>query len=282
LRERAWGWQTKDGLPVFAREWTPDKPAATQGVVLLVHGMGEHSGRYRHVAKSLADDAFAVLAFDQIGHGLTAGKRGHVRSYADLLDGIQRLLDQADRKFPDKPKFLFGHSMGGNLALNFLLRNKPLVTGAIVTGPWLKLAFEPTFVQVTLARLMEYLYPSFISNRPMNREHLTSDPRMQDLHQHDPLVHGYISAKFYQVVQRAGLWALEHAGLLAVPLLLMHGGSDRVTSAAASRQFAERAGTLCTYKEWPDFGHELHNELHREDVLAEIKSWIKTHLPKSG
>lgn len=275
MREREWGWKTADGIQVFAREWTPEEPKDTQAVVLIVHGMGEHSGRYRHVGQSFTEQGYAALAFDQIGHGRTEGKRGHTRSYERLLDGIERLLEAADRTYPGKPKFIFGHSMGGNLTLNYLLRNKPGVAGAIVTGPWLKLAFEPPRFQVIAAKLMERIYPQYTNNRPLNPEHLTSDPEMQQLHRQDRLIHGYVSAKFFLVIQRAGLWAIEHAAALNIPLLLMHGGADQVTSAVASRQFAKRAGACCTYKEWPDFCHELHNERQRNAVLNEMLAWLR-------
>lgn len=274
MNEREWSWQVH-GLRVFAREWMPEEAGQVSAVAALVHGMGEHSGRYRHVAEALAQDGVATLAFDQLGHGRTEGKRGHAGSYDELLSGIDRLVEEAGRRFPGKPIFLYGHSMGGNLALNYLLRRKPDAAGAIVTGPWLKLAFEPAAVKVVAARLMERIYPKYTDDHPLEPTHLTSDPQMLAELRNDGLGHSQITAKFFLGVHRAGRFALEHAHELAVPLLLMHGGDDRVTSAAASRLFAERAGPLCTFREWPEFRHELHNERRREEVLQTIRAWMR-------
>jgi len=279
MNEREWGWLTRREQRVFAREWTPDDIGRVRAVVALVHGMGEHSGRYRHVAEALAADGIATLAFDQLGHGRTEGKRGHADSYDDLLAGIDRLLEEAGSRFPGLPIFLYGHSMGGNLALNYILRREPNVLGAIVTGPWLKLAFEPDAIQVVAAKLMERIYPKYSNHHPLEPTHLTSDPRMLAELRDDQLGHAHITAKFFLGVHRAGRYALEHAAKLPVPLLLMHGGDDKVTSIAATRQFAERAGDRCDYREWPGMRHELHNELRREEVLAVIRSWMRERLP---
>ncbi len=276
MNEREWGWQARGGLRVFAREWTPDDARRVRAVVALIHGMGEHSGRYRHVAEALAEDGIVTLTFDQLGHGRTQGKRGHAGSYDDLLTGIDQLLEEAGKRYPGVPTFLYGHSMGGNLTLNYLLRRIPDVTGAIVTGPWLKLAFEPAAVKVVAARLMERIYPKYTDDHPLEPTHLTSDPEMLAALRNDDLGHSHITAKFFLGVHRAGRFALDHAAELAVPLLLMHGGDDKVTSAAASRAFAERAGELCTFREWPGFRHELHNERQRAQVLQTILTWMRT------
>lgn len=278
MYEREWGWHARGGERVFAREWSPDSAAETgavSAVTALVHGMGEHSGRYRHVAEALSADGIATLTFDQLGHGRTEGKRGHAGSYDELLEGIGRLLEEADRRYPGTPVFLYGHSMGGNLTLNYLLRRKPQVVGAIVTGPWLKLAFEPNAVKVAAARLMERIYPKFTDHHPLEPTHLTSDPEMLAAQRNDDLCHSQITAKFFLGVHRAARYALEHAGELAVPLLLMHGGDDKITTLEASRLFAERAGPLCEFREWPQLRHELHNERQRSEVLQTILTWMR-------
>jgi alpha-beta hydrolase superfamily lysophospholipase len=278
LITREFGWPSSGGRNVYAVEWTPDDEAQVRAVVAVTHGMGEHSGRYVHVAENFTADGYAMLAFDQLGHGRTEGKRGHTNSYDDLLEGIDRMREEAARRFPGIPVILFGHSMGGNLTLNYLLRRKPDVAGSIVVGPWLKLAFDPPALQVAVARVVQRVMPSFSNHRPFDPTHLTSDPVMLKRLREDRLGHGYITAKFFFSVHRAGGWALDHAADLAVPLLLMHGGADSVTSAAASRRFAESAGPLCEYREWPGFRHELHNEMGREDVFRVMKSWIDERL----
>jgi alpha-beta hydrolase superfamily lysophospholipase len=271
-------WVCADGTRMFACEWTPDEPEATRAVIGLVHGMGEHMGRYAHVAERLVAEGYAIIGFDQRGHGRTEGKRGHTTSYEALLEGVDKLVAEAEQTFPGFKLFLYGHSMGGNVTLNYLLRKQPKLSGAIVTGPWLKLAFKPPSLQAAIGRIIEWIYPKYTNNRPMLADNLTSDPVMIQRYISDKIGHGQITAKFFFGMQRAGLWALKHADQLNVPLLLMHGGNDRVTSIEASRKFAELAGTLCTWMEWPGFKHELHNEVEREAVFKVACRWLNEEI----
>ncbi|TJY42803.1 alpha/beta hydrolase [Cohnella pontilimi] len=278
MKYREFQWHSPEGKPGFACEWLPDELSGIQAVVVIVHGMGEHTGRYLHVADHLTTHGYAVLAFDQHGHGRTDGKRGHIRTYDNLLEGVDFLLAEAERLFPEKPRFLFGHSMGGNVTLNYLLRRRPQIAGAVVTGPWLKLAFDPPAVRVVMARAINRLYPAWTDNRPLQPNHLTSDLEMVRRIKEDPLGHGSITARFFLSVQHAGLWALKHASELSVPVLLMHGGDDKVTSIHASRRFAELAGDRCKFMEWPGLRHELHNEAERDKVFAVIREWFAERL----
>lgn len=272
MNYRTFEWRLSDGVRLFACEWTPD--GAARGVVAIVHGMGEHTGRYSHVAGMLTEAGYAVYGFDQRGHGRSDGQRGHTPSYEALLEGVDFMLRDAEAQYPGRPLFLYGHSMGGNIVLNYLLRRKPKVAGAIVTSPWLTLAFNPPPLNVVVGRMLERIRPTFTNNRPLIPERLTSDPDMIRQLREDPLGHGQITASFFFGVRRAGLWALEHADELTVPLLLMHGGDDKVTSFESSARFARRAGPLCTFKEWPGFKHELHNEAERERVFETILAWL--------
>ncbi|SFJ41915.1 Lysophospholipase, alpha-beta hydrolase superfamily [Paenibacillus sp. UNC496MF] len=280
MKERLFELRCRDGSMRHAAEWEPDgeERGGIRGVIALVHGMGEHVGRYEHVAEMFTDAGYAVLGFDQVGHGRTTGKRGHTKSYPALLDGVDALLAEAKKRYPGTPVFLYGHSMGGNVALNYVLRRKPGICGAIVTGPWLRLAFNPPPLQLIVARVVNRLFPAYTNERPMVGDHLTSDPAMIKRYQEDPLGHGSITARFFLSVQGAGLWALKHASEWRLPLLLMHGGSDKVTSIQASRQFADEAGALCTFMEWPGYKHELHNELDREEVFDVMRDWLDERL----
>jgi len=282
MKEREWYWLARSGNRVFAREWAPDAADRVRGVVVLVHGKGEHSGRYRHVAESFAADGMAVLAFDQLGHGRTEGKRGHADSYEELMDGIDRLLEEANARYPGTPIFLYGHSMGGNIMINYVLRRQPRLAGAIATGPWLKLAESgrPLPLEI-LSRLTRQMKRRREQSPPLPT-YLTTDPAMLARLAADPLGHGQFSAKLFFAIRKAGLWALEHTDELSVPMLILHGGDDTVTSLEASRQFAERAGSLCAFQEWPGLRHELHNELRREEVFAAVQAWMNDQLDRSG
>lgn len=271
-------WTCGDGASMYACAWEPAQGAAAKAVVGLVHGMGEHMGRYGHVAEMLAAEGYAVIGFDQRGHGRTEGKRGHAPSYEALLEGVDKLLAEAAAAYPGLPTFLLGHSMGGNVALNYLLRKQPAIQGAIVTGPWLRLAFKPPSLQVALGRVIERVYPKYTNDRPLKAENLTSDPEMIARYVNDPLGHGQITAKFFFSMLRAGRWAIANADRLRVPTLIMHATEDRVTSAGASREFAANAGPLCEWMGWDGLRHEIMNELRREEVFAVIREWIAQRL----
>lgn len=278
MKERQFELRCKDGSRRYAAEWEPDERRDLRGVIALVHGMGEHIGRYRHVAEMFTHAGYAVFGFDQAGHGMTEGKRGHTKSYEALLDGVGAMLAEAEKRYPGTPLFLYGHSMGGNVTLNYVLRRKPDITGVIVTGPWLRLAFNPPPLQLIIARIVNRLFPAYTNDRPMVGDHLTSDPEMIRRYQEDPLGHGSITARFFLSVQAAGLWAIKHASEWRAPLLLMHGGTDKVTSILASKQFADAVGSRCTFMEWPGLKHELHNELDREEVFDVMRDWLEDRL----
>ena len=125
--------QAPDGIQFYFQGWQPETPP--KAVVCLVHGLGEHSGRYAHVAAALNDAGYALLGFDLRGHGKSGGPRGHTPSYETLMDDIGRLLAEAAHRYPGRPQFLYGHSLGGNLVLNYALRRKPGIGGVVATSP---------------------------------------------------------------------------------------------------------------------------------------------------
>ena len=126
------------------------KAKNTKAVVVLAHGMGEHSERYKHVAKRLNDNDFSVVAFDHFGHGKTTGKRGHNPSFEAVLESISMTIEKAKELFPNIPVFLYGHSMGGNAVINYALKKTTPLQGIIATSPFLKLAFEPPKIKLVI------------------------------------------------------------------------------------------------------------------------------------
>jgi alpha-beta hydrolase superfamily lysophospholipase len=271
-------WTSLDGLRLYGQVWQPSEEA--KAVVCLVHGLGEHSGRYQHVGEALARAGFALLAFDLRGHGKSEGQRGHSPSYEALMDDIAVLLQQAESRYPGKPPFLYGHSLGGNLVINFALRRRPAIAGVIATGPALRTAFEPPGWKISLGKLMYRLWPGLAMANELDRQGLSHDAEVVRAYENDPLVHDRVSARLALDILQSGEWALAHAREFPLPLLLMHGAQDRLTSAAASREFAARAGEKCTLKIWEGFYHEVHNEPEKEEVLDFLVAWLNEHLPQ--
>ncbi|MBW2323508.1 MAG: lysophospholipase [Deltaproteobacteria bacterium] len=273
MKHNEFTWQTGDNLRIAARTWQPeDEPRA---VICLVHGMGEHCMRYVHLAEYFTQKGYAVTTFDLRGHGQSEGQRGHSSSYQALMNDISHFLGEAKKSFPDLPRFLYGHSLGGNLVLNYTLRNNPELPGVIVTGPWLRLSFEPGKVQMALARIMRSAWPTFSQSSALDTKALARDPKVVQDYINDPLVHDKISARMFMDAFQAGRWALEHASEFNLPLLLMHGDADGLTSAEASRAFAENGPKNCTLKIWEGFYHELHNEPEKQEVFTFITEWLE-------
>jgi len=191
-----------------------------------------------------------------------------------LLDDISHLLEEAAERYPDRPRFLYGHSLGGNLVINHALRRRPQLTGVIATGPLLRPGFEPPAWKLTLGKIMYSLWPTLSMANELDRQGLSRDPEVVRAYNNDPLVHDRISARLAMDVLQAGLWALEHAAEFTLPLLLMHGSADRLTSAQASREFAAQAGQCCTLRIWDGFYHEIHNEPEQGEVFECLLEWL--------
>ena len=269
--------QSPDKLQFHFQGWEPE--ASLRAIVCLVHGLGEHTGRYAHVAAALNEAGYAVLGFDLRGHGKSEGLRGHTPSYDALMDDIGRLLDEAAQRYPGKSQFIYGHSLGGNLALNYALRRKPPLAGVVSTSPAIRVGKPLPATQLTLAKVMNKLRPTMQMPNGLALDNLARDPEVIRAYKSDPLVHNKISVRLAVEMLQAGEWALAHAAEFPLPLLLVHGSADELTSAAATQEFAGKVRGDCTLKIWDGFYHETHNEPEKAEVLAFMVAWIESHMP---
>jgi alpha-beta hydrolase superfamily lysophospholipase len=261
----------------FTQLWAPESPP--KAVICHVHGHGDHSGRYNHIAEAFVERGIAFMGMDHYGHGQTPGKRGHAPSYDAILDSLDQLFLEAEKQFPGIPRFLYGHSAGGNIALNHALRRKPDIKGVISSAPWLTLKIKPSSAELTLAKLMINIYPSFTQATKLPVESISRDPAEMKRYADDPLVHDKISPVFFFGCHEAGLWALEHASEFSYPLLIMHGTGDDITSHESSQEFAEKAGGGdITWKSWEGLRHEIHNEPEKTEVIATMINWVEARL----
>jgi acylglycerol lipase len=270
--------QAPDGVQFYFQGWQPETPP--KAVVCLVHGLGEHSGRYAHVAATLNDAGYVLLGFDLRGHGKSGGPRGHTPSYETLMDDIGRLLAEAAQRYPDQPQFLYGHSLGGNLVLNYALRRKPGLAGVVATSPAIRTATPPPGSQITLAKVMNKIRPGMQMSNGLALDGLARDPEVIRAYTNDPLVHNKISVRLALETLQAGEWALAHAAEFPLPLLLAHGSADKITSATASAEFAKKVPGDCTFKLWDGFYHETHNEPEKAEVLSFMIDWLLQYTPQ--
>ncbi len=266
--------QTDDGLSLYAHSWLPS--GGLNGVVALIHGIGEHVNRYAHLAAALNQAGFALYGYDQRGHGKSPGKRGHVPTYDALLDDVGLFCNEIGHRHPDVPLFLYGHSMGGNIVLNYVMKRNPALAGVVASAPSLRLAFEPPALKVALGRMMNHIWPAFTQPSGLDTKALSRDMQVVRRYEADPLVHDKVSARLFVGFFEAGFWALDHAAEISLPLLILHGSEDALTSAEASRQFAASVGENCTLKIWEGLYHEIHNEPEQDQVFALTIEWLQT------
>lgn len=266
----------KDGTSLNGREWLVNEP---KSIICLIHGLGEHLGRYEHVAEFLNASKVSVFGIDLRGHGKSEGKRGHTPSHEMLLDDVEELLMYARAEYNDLPIFLYGHSLGGNIVANYILqKNTNELQGAIISSPWFELAEEPAEWQIKLAKFFSGVLPSLTQSNQLDINHLTNDDQVNQAYKNDSLVHGRISTRMFTECYQAGLWALENAHKNKIPLLIYHGTEDAITSANASKIFTEKAGDDVTYHQWEGVKHEPHNDIRKEEVLESILKWMENNL----
>lgn len=268
-------WKNAEGLSLYAAHWSVENPRA---IIALVHGQGEHIGRYKHVAEWYNRNGIAVLGFDHQGYGKSEGKRGHAKNLEVLLNDIGLLLEKTSALYPDTPLFLYGHSMGGGLVLNYITRRNPDITGVIVTGPWIRLAFEAPALKVIAGKILRVVMPTLSLPTGLAAHFISHDDAVVKAYRNDPLVHNKLSTAAGMALLGAAKWLDTWAGAFNIPVLLQHGGDDKLTSADATRRFAERVKGDVTHREWPGLYHEIHNEKEKEEVFAFTLKWMESKL----
>ncbi|MCB0570294.1 MAG: lysophospholipase [Phaeodactylibacter sp.] len=275
MEERTFDWKTNDGIRIFAREWAPKSP---KGAICLVHGLGEHIGRYEHFAHYYTKKGFSVLGYDRRGHGQSGGKRGHAPNIGLLLDEIAQLLVETKVRYGGLPVFLYGHSMGGNLVLSYVLKRHPDVQGVVASAPWIRLAFPAPQFKVALGKVMKSIFPGFSQSNGLKTEHLSKDPDVVRLYEQDLLTHDRITAAMGIGMLEQANWLDNFSGHFPCPLLLMHGSEDHIVSPEGSRDFSRRAQGEVTYREWEGLYHEIHNEREQQEVFDFTLHWLQGHM----
>ena len=253
-------------------------PNEVRAVIVLVHGFGEHSGRYKEVVvPRLVNLGCAVVLYDNFGHGKSEGKRGNCPSYSALLDLLGSVINKASILFPDRPLVLYGHSMGGNLVLNFAIDRKADIRAIIATSPYLRLAFKPPGWKMVLGKLMLNIAPSITLPSGLDPNGISRLPEEVEKYVNDPLVHDKVSPMFSFPVMNAGIWAITNAAKLKFPTLLVHGSSDNIIDPNGTQDFHENSQN--TVFELIQGGyHELHNDLCREEFFNIIENWLRHQL----
>jgi acylglycerol lipase len=284
MKHYAFKLHTQDGMQLYTQGWESGR--SVRAVICLLHGLGEHSGRFAHLAHFLLPSGYAVMSFDLRGHGNSEGIRGHFPSIELVMQDIDELIAAARERYPDVPLFLYGHSLGGVLAINYVLRRKPELVGVVITSPGLKTALEDQKMKIALARLLVSFAPALTLPSGVEPRALTRDSKVVVEYVLDPLVHDRASLAFANSMLGAIKWAYVHANEFHLPLLIMHGTADRLAYHQGSQEFARQVQGDCTLKLWDGLYHEIHNEPEKGDVFAYLLQWLDNHLdgqkPVSG
>jgi alpha-beta hydrolase superfamily lysophospholipase len=261
-----------DGLSLAWYRWDP--AGTRRGTILLAHGLGEHAGRYGHVARAFTQAGFVVLAYDARGHGRSGGPRGHSPSHRQTLDDLDQVLKTAT----GRPRFAYGHSMGGQQVLSRGLENPDGLDGVIATSPWFRLAFPAPRPKVFLGRALQSVVPAVTLASGLDQPSLSRDPAVVAAYASDPLVHDRISFRLGLDLLDGGQRLLSQAEAFRLPVLLMHGSADCLIDPEATRLFYEDAASLDkTLRVWPGLLHETHNEPEWQDVVQVSTGWALAH-----
>lgn len=267
--------RTADGATVFWQQWFPDDEPI--GVVCLVHGLGEHSGRYTHVARRFTDAGFAMFAMDLRGHGSSGGTRGDLR-VDDAMKDIAELLADAMDEYPGVPVFLYGHSLGGLLGMTYVVRHRPQIAGMVASAPALDTELREQRAKFFMANLLGNMMPGISIPTGLDASGVSRDPEVVAKYLADPLVHEQGSLGLAKQTF-AAMDAMMTQTSFPAPLLIIHGLADTLTVPAASKRFVEQASGDITLLEYPEMFHEPHNEPEQDDVLTEVLTWMDEHIP---
>lgn len=261
------------GLELHSQAWVPD--GTPRAVVALVHGVGEHCGRYMNVVRPLVDDGYAVYSFDQRGHGRSPGRRVHIDRWTEYRDDLSAFLGTVRTAQPGAPVIVYGHSMGSLVVLDYLLQKPSGLAGAVISGVALQPAGVGSPAMIAMARVLTHVTPTLAISLGIAAEDLTRDPAALAAYRADPLVTGKATVRWgtesLDTVERI------KAGMsdIRMPLLVVHGEADHLNLVAGAHALFDSASSDDkTLRIYPGVFHEPHNDLGHEQLAADVVEWL--------
>ncbi len=267
--------QGANELKLYYQSWQPRSLARAS--LVIVPGIGGHSGIFTQMVEYLIERNYSVYSYDLRGNGRSPGQRGYINSWAEFRVDLKSFLNLVTSKKPALPLFLIGQSIGGTIALDYVLREAPQLQGLILMSPGLRLGV--TAWKLWLAQLLSLLWPHLALDSGLDLGTSSRVPEIVAACAQDPLRHSQGTARLTTELLKTMDWIKAHGRELQVPLLILHGGADRVTLPESSRLFFEGL-TLADKerKEYPDSYHELHLALNSQEVLGDMEDWLNRHL----
>jgi len=265
------------GLSLHAYHWPAIAPSKRKAIG-IIHGLGEHGGRYANVAAYFCAQGYEVFAFDHQGHGQSEGAKGTIESWESFVSEINTFRSAIEGAL-DSPHelILWGHSMGALVLLDYLVSRPEASTlhGAVVTSPPLKLGNPPPALLRNLASIAASLVPTLTKSNELDASDLSHDEEVVRLYKSDPHNHDRVSMLLGYEMLEAPKRLLAAPQAIPVPMLLMHGDADQICDVAGTQEFAKAAKGEVHLQIWPGLFHETHNEPSQLDVFAYAKTWIE-------
>ncbi len=268
------------GIKLYYQYWKPE--GEQRATIAIVHGFGEHSGRYMNVVDWLVPAGYAVYAFDLRGHGRSPGQRAYINSWSEYRGDVRAFLDMVASQEPHQPLFLYGHSLGGLIVLEYTLHFPDGLAGVISSAPTVGQVFIPSLL-LMLSRIASRVYPRLSINAGLDVTGLSRDPVVVQAYRDDPLVNRNGTARLGTELAVAREYTNAHTGEFRLPLLMTFGSADRLAAPEACREFYNAAGSQDkTCLEYPGGYHESHNDIEWKRVMTDMEHWLNEHTnPKS-
>jgi alpha-beta hydrolase superfamily lysophospholipase len=262
-----------DGDNLAVQDWYLPEGVRQRGTVLVVHGLGEHAGRYDALARVLNGWGFTVRSYDQYGHGESDGLRGALPHPGRLLDDLADLVESARVRNPGLPLVLLGHSMGGLVAASFVARTLQAVDLLVLSSPALATRLTP--VQKLLMAVVPRIAPNLTVGNGLDPQYLSHNKRVVQSYLNDPRVHDRVSGRLARFIEEEGALVRSRAGSWKVPTLLMYAGDDRIVDPAGSQAFAAAAPpSVVTARRFDGLYHEIFNEAEAQPVYDCLRQWL--------
>ncbi|MEO5580085.1 MAG: lysophospholipase [Gemmatimonadaceae bacterium] len=268
-----WKFVSADGLSLYAQSWRP--AGQSRALVALVHGIGEHSGRYADLVDHLVADGFEVHGFDHRGHGRSPGARGHVNAWTDYVQDVREFLHGSGELNPGLPVFLYGHSMGALIALDYALAYPDGLAGLVVSGVPLRPSGVAKRHLIMIARVLSRIVPAFSISLGLDVNGISRDPAAVKAYREDPLVHPLASMRWGTEILASIDRVRSRAGEVRLPILILHGGADPINAVAGSKELHETVSSGDkSLRVYPGTLHEPHNDLDRTTVSEDVQRWL--------
>jgi alpha-beta hydrolase superfamily lysophospholipase len=269
--------QGQSGLDLYSQSWHPS--GKTKAKLAIVHGIAEHSDRYLNLVNGLVEPGYALYAYDQRGHGKSEGQRGYIQSWSEYRADLDTFLNLIRERDPSVPLFLYGHSMGALVILDYLLHEPNGVQGIILSGSPIDSSQATSPALILTARLLSRIWPTFSMATPIQPAQLSCDARVVQAYQDDPSVFKVLTVRWGTEYLATQEWVKDHASEIDAPVLILHGGEDMVCAPESSEYLFEAFSSEDkTLKIYPSYFHEVHNEPGHVTVIEDINNWMDSHL----